>query len=109
MLGGRGLCAQVSVVVWLCGHAPTHPRTSLAFPSSLLPPHAAGWLLVQLSRALRDAARAIPGKAQLFMAAYAKALEVIPRQLCDNAGIDATDVLNRLRQKHALADGSGKV
>jgi hypothetical protein len=34
---------------------------------------------------------------------------VIPRQLCDNAGFDATDMLNKLRQKHALADGSGKV
>lgn len=42
------------------------------------------------------------------MIAYAKALEVIPRQLCDNAGFDATDVLNKLRQKHALPDGSGK-
>lgn len=36
-------------------------------------------------------------------------LQVIPRQLCDNAGFDATDMLNKLRQKHALADGSGKV
>ena len=34
---------------------------------------------------------------------------MIPRQLCDNAGFDATDMLNKLRQKHALADGSGKV
>jgi hypothetical protein len=64
---------------------------------------------LQLSRALRDHARSIPGKAQLFINAYAKALEAIPRQLCDNAGFDATDVLNKLRQKHALADGSGKV
>ena len=29
-------------------------------------------------------------------------------QLCDNSGFDATDVLNRLRQKHALKDGSGR-
>jgi T-complex protein 1 subunit eta len=42
------------------------------------------------------------------MIAFARALEVIPRQLCDNAGFDATDVLNKLRQKHALKDGSGK-
>jgi len=32
----------------------------------------------------------------------AKALEIIPRQLCDNAGFDATNVLNKLRQKHAV-------
>ncbi|KAE8689191.1 T-complex protein 1 subunit eta [Hibiscus syriacus] len=35
------------------------------------------------------------------------AIDVIPRQLCDNAGFDATDVLNKLRQKHALASGEG--
>ena len=28
-------------------------------------------------------------------------MQIIPRQLCDNAGFDATDVLNKLRQKHA--------
>ncbi|KAJ9517923.1 hypothetical protein QJQ45_004235 [Haematococcus lacustris] len=45
---------------------------------------------------------------QLFIKAFAKALEVIPRQLCNNAGHDATDVLNMLRQKHAAPDGAGK-
>jgi len=33
--------------------------------------------------------------------AFAKALEVIPRQICDNAGLDSTDVLNKLRMRHA--------
>ena len=59
-------------------------------------------------RQLRNTARTIPGKAQLFMNSFARALEVIPRQLCDNAGFDATDVLNRLRQKHAQSDGAGQ-
>lgn len=36
---------------------------------------------------------------------FAGLLQVIPRQLCDNAGFDATDVLNKLRQKHALPSG----
>ncbi|CAL5229846.1 g13255 [Coccomyxa viridis] len=67
-----------------------------------------GAIDMEISRHLRDHARTIPGKAQQFMIAFAKALEVIPRQLCDNAGFDATDVLNKLRQKHALKDGSGK-
>ena len=30
---------------------------------------------------------------------------MIARQLCDNAGFDATNILNKLRQKHA-ADGT---
>ncbi|KAK9846000.1 hypothetical protein WJX81_008028 [Elliptochloris bilobata] len=67
-----------------------------------------GAIDMEVSRQLRDHARAIPGKAQLFINAFAKALEVIPRQLCDNSGFDATDVLNKLRQKHALKDGSGR-
>ena len=64
---------------------------------------------LQVSKHLREAALTHSSKAQLFIKAFAKALEVIPRQLCNNAGFDATDVLNKLRQKHALPDGSGKV
>ncbi len=56
----------------------------------------------------RDHARTIDSKSQLFISAYAKALEIIPRQLCDNAGFDATDVLNALRQKHAADGEEGK-
>lgn len=63
---------------------------------------------MEISRHLRAYAHSIEGKAQLFINAYAKAMEIIPRQLCDNAGFDATDVLNRLRQKHASADGEGQ-
>lgn len=44
----------------------------------------------------------------MFVNAYARALEVIPRQLCDNAGFDATDVLSRLRNKHAQSENRGK-
>ncbi|TKA70045.1 putative T-complex protein 1 subunit eta [Friedmanniomyces simplex] len=42
----------------------------------------------------------VPHKQQSIIKAFAKALEVIPRQLCDNAGFDATDILNRLRVEH---------
>ncbi|GFZ13059.1 TCP-1/cpn60 chaperonin family protein [Actinidia rufa] len=66
-----------------------------------------GAIDMEISRYLRQHARTIAGKSQLFINAYAKALEVIPRQLCDNAGFDATDVLNKLRQKHALQSGEG--
>lgn len=44
--------------------------------------------------------RNVPFKQQAIIKAFAKALEIIPRQLCDNAGLDATDVLNRLRVEH---------
>ncbi|KAK5649753.1 hypothetical protein RI129_000782 [Pyrocoelia pectoralis] len=60
-----------------------------------------GAIEMELSRMLRDHSRTIAGKEQLLIGAIAKALEIIPRQLCDNAGFDATNILNKLRQKHA--------
>jgi len=63
-----------------------------------------GAIEMELSKYLREHSRTIAGKEQLIIAAFAKALEVIPRQLCDNAGFDSTSILNKLRQKHA-ADG----
>uniref|UniRef100_A0A8D8M8P9 T-complex protein 1 subunit eta n=1 Tax=Cacopsylla melanoneura TaxID=428564 RepID=A0A8D8M8P9_9HEMI len=60
-----------------------------------------GAIEMELSKALRDYSRSIAGKEQLLIGAVAKAFEVIPRQLCDNAGFDATSILTKLRQKHA--------
>ncbi|KAJ1912412.1 T-complex protein 1 subunit eta [Mycoemilia scoparia] len=56
---------------------------------------------MELSRYLREHARTIEGKQQLIHLAFAKALEIIPRQLCDNAGFDTTDLLTELRASHA--------
>jgi len=60
-----------------------------------------GAIDMELSKYLRNYARTIAGKEQLIIGAMAKAFEVIARQLCDNAGFDATNILNKLRQKHA--------
>ena len=59
---------------------------------------------MHLSKALRDYSRTVAGKEQMLIGAIAKALEIIPRQLCDNAGFDATNILNKLRQKHAQGE-----
>lgn len=48
----------------------------------------------------RFADASVSHKQQGVIKSFAKALEVIPRQLCDNAGFDATDILNRLRVEH---------
>jgi T-complex protein 1 subunit eta len=66
-----------------------------------------GAIEMELSKVLRDTSRTIMGKRQLIMNAYAKALEIIPRQLCDNAGMDSTDILNRLRMEHAVSQNEG--
>lgn len=59
---------------------------------------------MDLSAHIRKHALSIPGKLQLIQSAFAKALEVIPRQICDNAGLDSTDILNKLRMRHANGD-----
>jgi len=63
-----------------------------------------GAIEMELSKYLRDYSRNIAGREQLLIGAMAKALEIIPRQLCDNAGFDATNILNKLRQKHSQGD-----
>ncbi|KAJ3257620.1 T-complex protein 1 subunit eta [Boothiomyces macroporosus] len=60
---------------------------------------------MEISKYLRQYARTVEGKQQMVISAFAKALEIIPRQLCDNAGFDATDLLNKLRQKHSQVAG----
>lgn len=66
-----------------------------------------GAIEMELSRYLREYLRDIAGKTQLVINGYAKALEAIPRVLSENSGMDSTDVLNKLRQKHATGDAAG--
>ncbi|XP_063988858.1 T-complex protein 1 subunit eta [Diachasmimorpha longicaudata] len=63
-----------------------------------------GAIEMELSKTLRGHSRNMTGKKQLITAAIAKALEIIPRQLCDNAGFDTANILNKLRQKHHRGD-----
>lgn len=65
---------------------------------SILP--GAGAVEMELSAKLRDYALTISGKEQLLIASYASALEVIPRQLVENAGFDTTNVIEKLRKEH---------
>lgn len=60
-----------------------------------------GAIEMEISKYLRDYSRTIAGKEQMIVAALARSFEIIPRQLCENAGFDATDILNKLRQKHS--------
>ena len=62
-----------------------------------------GAIEMELSRYLREHVRTIKGKQQLVMNGFAKALEIIPKQLSENSGMDSTDILNKLRQKHNTA------
>jgi T-complex protein 1 subunit eta len=67
-----------------------------------------GAIEMELSRHLREHVRTIQGKHQLVVSSFAKALECIPRQLSDNSGMDATNVLNKLRQHHNSEGEEGR-
>jgi T-complex protein 1 subunit eta len=67
-----------------------------------------GAIEMELSRYLREHVRTIKGKTQLVVNGFAKALEIIPRQLAENSGMDSTDVLNKLRMKHNQESEQGR-
>lgn len=52
---------------------------------------------------LEEYAKTIEGKEQLAVTAFAKALLAIPKQLCLNSALDATELVAQLRAKHTLA------
>nr|3IZN_A Chain A, Chaperonin [Methanococcus maripaludis]3IZN_B Chain B, Chaperonin [Methanococcus maripaludis]3IZN_C Chain C, Chaperonin [Methanococcus maripaludis]3IZN_D Chain D, Chaperonin [Methanococcus maripaludis]3IZN_E Chain E, Chaperonin [Methanococcus maripaludis]3IZN_F Chain F, Chaperonin [Methanococcus maripaludis]3IZN_G Chain G, Chaperonin [Methanococcus maripaludis]3IZN_H Chain H, Chaperonin [Methanococcus maripaludis]3IZN_I Chain I, Chaperonin [Methanococcus maripaludis]3IZN_J Chain len=56
---------------------------------------------VELSMKLREYAEGISGREQLAVRAFADALEVIPRTLAENAGLDAIEILVKVRAAHA--------
>jgi T-complex protein 1 subunit eta len=66
-----------------------------------------GAIEMELSRYLREYLKTIPGKTQLVTSGYAKALETIPKTLAENSGMDSTDVITKLRQKHQQGGAEG--
>jgi thermosome len=60
-----------------------------------------GAVEVELAKAVREEASKYPGKEQLAMLAFAEALEIIPKTLAENAGLDPIDIMTALRNKHA--------
>jgi len=55
---------------------------------------------IELSKKLRDYADSISGREQLAVAAFAEALEIVPKTLAENAGLDSIDCLVDLRAAH---------
>src|SRR5208337_2725327 len=54
----------------------------------------------ELSLRLHEYAATVGGREQLAINAFADALEVIPKTLAENAGLDTIDTLVELRSKH---------
>ncbi|MDR2544851.1 MAG: TCP-1/cpn60 chaperonin family protein [Methanobrevibacter sp.] len=55
---------------------------------------------IELAGQLKKYAATVSGREQLAIEAYAKALEVIPKTLAENAGLDSIDILVDLRAAH---------
>ncbi|WP_292370486.1 thermosome subunit alpha [Methanoregula sp. UBA64] len=54
----------------------------------------------ELSLRLREYAASVGGRSQLAIEAFASALEIIPRTLAENAGLDPIDMLVEIRAAH---------
>ncbi|OYR85846.1 thermosome subunit [Halorubrum distributum] len=63
-----------------------------------------GAVEVEIARRLRDYADSVEGREQLAVEAFADSLELIPRVLAENAGLDAIDLLVDLRAAHEAGD-----
>ena len=60
-----------------------------------------GSVLAAISRDLRSYAEGIGGREQMAIEAFAGALEVIPRTLAENAGLDPVNTIIDLRKAHS--------
>nr|AIF20719.1 thermosome subunit [uncultured marine group II/III euryarchaeote KM3_92_B07] len=65
-----------------------------------------GSVLASLSRDLRTYAEGIGGREQMAIEAFAGALEVIPRTLAENAGLDPVNTIIAVRKAHAEGKSS---
>jgi len=67
-----------------------------------------GAVEIEVGKELRKYATKIGGREQLAIEAFAEAIEVIPKTLAENGGLDAIDALVELRSAHEKEDGKNK-
>ena len=59
----------------------------------------------ELTKVLREYGPKVGGREQLAIEAFADALEIVPKTLAENAGLDPIDILVELRAVHQKPDG----
>ncbi len=64
-----------------------------------------GAVEVEIAKELRDYATKVGGREQLAIEAFADAIEIIPRTLAENAGLEPIDIIVELRSTHEKIDG----
>ena len=65
-----------------------------------------GSIEVEVAKEIRKYATQVGGREQLAIEAFASSLEVIPRALAENTGLEAIDILVELRSAHEKTDGA---
>jgi thermosome len=60
---------------------------------------------VEIAKELRDYATKVGGREQLAIEAFADAIEIIPKTLAENAGLEPIDIIVELRANHDKKDG----
>jgi thermosome len=60
---------------------------------------------IEVAKGLRDYSESVGGREALAVNAFADAIEVIPRTLAENAGLDPIDILVQLRSAHEKNGG----
>jgi archaeal chaperonin len=60
----------------------------------------AGACEIEVSRELRKYSNSLSGREQLAVLAFADAVEIIPRTLAENAGLDPIDILTEMKSAH---------
>ncbi|RLF21185.1 MAG: thermosome subunit [Thermoprotei archaeon] len=56
---------------------------------------------IEIARVLREYAATVGGREQYAIEAFANALEIVPKTLAENAGLDPIDIITELRAIHA--------
>ncbi|MGB9777821.1 MAG: thermosome subunit beta, partial [Candidatus Bathyarchaeales archaeon] len=64
-----------------------------------------GAVEVEIAKELRDYATKVGGREQLAIEAFADAIEIVPRTLAENAGLEPIDIIVELRAVHEKKDG----
>lgn len=67
-----------------------------------------GAVEIEIAKELRNYATKVGGREQLAVEAFADAVEVIPRTLAENAGLEPIDIIVELRAAHEKDDGKYK-
>ncbi len=65
-----------------------------------------GAIETEISRVVREYARQVGGREQLAIEAFSDAMEIVPRTLADNAGLDVLDTMVAIKASHEKKGGS---